>query len=238
MRSVSHGKRFSKISLVLGGLLSFVTVASRASSGLSSRQIISSENVALVASGTRKSMRRTRGQVENSITRTSGIVAVAAAAGTITSCPAFCAWGTTTGLSSWSPSHHCLRRTNSIFRTRSPTKNISIIIDGIIDSRILACSNQLSICSSSRSRASVAKMGAFSSNNPGEGRGRDEGGLGRPRKRRPLALLSQALNDAILEMCVENKGRPLAMAMTDLVERTIEALASGEQERSHHAHVL
>ncbi|CAM9504449.1 unnamed protein product [Scytosiphon promiscuus] len=35
------------------------------------------------------------------------------------------------------------------------------------------------------------------------------------------------MNDAILEMCVENKGRPLARPMTDFVEYCIEALAAG-----------
>eukprot|EP00903_Cladosiphon_okamuranus_P013903 g12931.t1 len=56
--------------------------------------------------------------------------------------------------------------------------------------------------------------------------GRRAGGGPRPKKR-PLGLLSTGVNDAILEMCVENKGRPLARALTDFVEYTIEALASG-----------
>ena len=51
---------------------------------------------------------------------------------------------------------------------------------------------------------------------------------GRPRTTRPLAFLAEAVNAAILEMCVENQGRPLAMAMTDLVERAVEAFVSGE----------
>lgn len=55
---------------------------------------------------------------------------------------------------------------------------------------------------------------------------------GRPRKTRPLAFLAEAVNAAILEMCVENQGRPLAMAMTDLVERAVEAFVSGEGRRS------
>lgn len=56
------------------------------------------------------------------------------------------------------------------------------------------------------------------------------GGGGGPRpKKRALGLLSTGVNDAILEMCVENKGRPLARALTDFVEYTIEALASGER---------
>lgn len=54
---------------------------------------------------------------------------------------------------------------------------------------------------------------------------------GRPRKIRPLTFLAQAVNAAILEMCVENQGRPLAMAMTDLVERAVEAFVSGEETR-------
>lgn len=60
-----------------------------------------------------------------------------------------------------------------------------------------------------------------------EGEGRRTGGGPRPKKR-PLGLLGTGVNDAILEMCVENKGRPLARALTDFVEYTIEALASGE----------
>lgn len=60
-----------------------------------------------------------------------------------------------------------------------------------------------------------------------EGESRRAGGGPRPKKR-PLGLLSTGVNDAILEMCVENKGRPLARALTDFVEYTIEALASGE----------
>eukprot|EP00904_Undaria_pinnatifida_P000887 jgi/Undpi1/1079/HiC_scaffold_10.g04542.m1 len=58
----------------------------------------------------------------------------------------------------------------------------------------------------------------------GEGAGRWSG---TPRARRPLAFLAEAVNAAILEMCVENQGRPLAMAMTDLVERAVEAFVSG-----------
>lgn len=49
-------------------------------------------------------------------------------------------------------------------------------------------------------------------------------------KKRPLVFLCQAMNDAILEMCVENKGRPLAKSMTDFVEYSMEGLASGEQD--------
>lgn len=60
-----------------------------------------------------------------------------------------------------------------------------------------------------------------------EGEGRRTGGGPRPKKR-SLGLLSTGVNDAILEMCVENKGRPLARALTDFVEYTIEALAAGE----------
>eukprot|EP00752_Nemacystus_decipiens_P014145 g12578.t2 len=59
-----------------------------------------------------------------------------------------------------------------------------------------------------------------------EGEGRRTGGGPRPKKR-PLGLLCTGVNDAILEMCVENKGRPLARALTDFVEYAIEALASG-----------
>lgn len=62
-----------------------------------------------------------------------------------------------------------------------------------------------------------------------EGAGRWSGS---PRKTRPLAFLAEAVNAAILEMCVENQGRPLAMAMTDLVERAVEAFVSGEGRRS------
>lgn len=52
---------------------------------------------------------------------------------------------------------------------------------------------------------------------------------GGPRpKKRPLVFLCVAVNDAILEMCVVNKGRPLAKSMTDFVEYSIEAMASGE----------
>lgn len=55
------------------------------------------------------------------------------------------------------------------------------------------------------------------------------GGRHGPRpKKRPLVYLGEAVNDAILEMCVVNKGRPLARSMTDFVEYSIEALASGE----------
>lgn len=59
----------------------------------------------------------------------------------------------------------------------------------------------------------------------GGGRG---GWSGKPKKRRPLVFLAKAVNEAVLEMCVENQGRPLAMAITDLVERAIEAFASGK----------
>lgn len=63
-----------------------------------------------------------------------------------------------------------------------------------------------------------------------EGEGTRAAGHGGPRpKKRALGLLSTGVNDAILEMCVENKGRPLARALTDFVEYTIEALASGER---------
>lgn len=56
-----------------------------------------------------------------------------------------------------------------------------------------------------------------------------EGGWsGTPRNKRPLVFLAEAVNAAVLEMCVENKGRPLAMGMTDLVEHAIEAFASGK----------
>lgn len=55
-----------------------------------------------------------------------------------------------------------------------------------------------------------------------------EGKRRRKRVRRSLLNLSQAINNALLEMCVENKGRPLAMAMTDFVERTVETFMSGE----------
>ena len=57
----------------------------------------------------------------------------------------------------------------------------------------------------------------------------EELGGPRPKKKRALGLLSTGINDAILELCVENKGRPLARAMTDFVEYAIEALASGEK---------
>lgn len=63
----------------------------------------------------------------------------------------------------------------------------------------------------------------------GVGAGREELGGPRPKQKRALALLATGINDAILEMCVENKGRPLARSMTDFVEYTIEVLASGEQ---------
>lgn len=54
-------------------------------------------------------------------------------------------------------------------------------------------------------------------------------GYGGPRPdKRPLGALCTAMNDAILEMCVENRGRPLARSMTDFVEYCIEALAAGE----------
>lgn len=63
------------------------------------------------------------------------------------------------------------------------------------------------------------------------GDGNYRGGPAGPRpKKRPLVFLCQAMNDAILEMCVENKGRPLAKSMTDFVEFSMEGLASGEQE--------
>lgn len=62
--------------------------------------------------------------------------------------------------------------------------------------------------------------------NPGEEGGGTEAGR-RRRARRPLLFLSQAVNAAVLEMCVENEGRPLAMAMTDMVERAVEAFVSG-----------
>lgn len=65
---------------------------------------------------------------------------------------------------------------------------------------------------------------------------RRTGGGPRPKKR-PLGLLSTGVNDAILEMCVENKGRPLARALTDFVEYTIEALASGERLVRRHQSV-
>lgn len=61
----------------------------------------------------------------------------------------------------------------------------------------------------------------------GEGE-RSHGGGPRPKKR-ALEFLSTGVNNAILEMCVENKGRPLARALTDFVEYTIEALASGKR---------
>lgn len=61
------------------------------------------------------------------------------------------------------------------------------------------------------------------------GAGGEELGGPRPKQKRALVRLSTGINDAILEMCVENKGRPLARSMTDFVEYTIEALASGEQ---------
>ena len=72
-------------------------------------------------------------------------------------------------------------------------------------------------------RTSVLTMGEQIGE--GEGAGRWSG---TPRARRPLAFLAEAVNAAILEMCVENQGRPLAMAMTDLVERAVEAFVSGE----------
>ncbi|CAM9419101.1 unnamed protein product [Ectocarpus sp. 6 AP-2014] len=68
----------------------------------------------------------------------------------------------------------------------------------------------------------LLRMGARS------GDGSYRGGPAGPRpKKRPLAFLCQAMNDAILEMCVENKGRPLAKSMTDFVEFSMEGLASG-----------
>lgn len=74
------------------------------------------------------------------------------------------------------------------------------------------------VCSSSINR----RLGARLSMEAGGG------WSGRPRTRRPLALIAERVNAAVVEMCVENKGRPLAMAITDLVERAIEAFASGE----------
>lgn len=47
------------------------------------------------------------------------------------------------------------------------------------------------------------------------------------RVRRPLLTLCEGINSALLEMCVVNKGRPLAAAITDFVEKTIEAFISG-----------
>lgn len=62
------------------------------------------------------------------------------------------------------------------------------------------------------------------------GDGGKGGWSGRPKTRRPLVFLAEAVNAAVLEMCVENQGRPLAMAITDVVERTIEAFVAGENE--------
>lgn len=70
-------------------------------------------------------------------------------------------------------------------------------------------------------------MGATAAGGEGDGKGRVPRGGPRPKKR-PLVFLCGAVNDAILEMCVVNKGRPLARSMTDFVEYSIEALASGE----------
>lgn len=49
-----------------------------------------------------------------------------------------------------------------------------------------------------------------------------------PGARRSLVYLAEAVNDAVLEMCAQNQGRPLAAAMTDLVERGVEVFVSGE----------
>lgn len=49
-----------------------------------------------------------------------------------------------------------------------------------------------------------------------------------PGTRKSLVHLAEAVNKAVLEMCVQNQGRPLAAAMTDLVERGVEAFASGK----------
>ena len=62
----------------------------------------------------------------------------------------------------------------------------------------------------------------------GTGGGEAGGWSLRPRKRRPLSFLAKAVNTAVLETCVQNQGRPLAVAITDFVERTIEAFVSGE----------
>lgn len=70
-------------------------------------------------------------------------------------------------------------------------------------------------------RQTMVEMDAY-------GDGGKEGWSGRPKTRRPLVFLAEALNAAVLEMCVENQGRPLAMAITDVVERTIETFVAGE----------
>lgn len=68
----------------------------------------------------------------------------------------------------------------------------------------------------------------------GEGDSRSEGGVGggkwpgSPRKKRPLQFLAEAVNAAVLEMCVQSQGRPLAIPITDLVERIVEAFVCGE----------
>lgn len=86
-----------------------------------------------------------------------------------------------------------------------------------------ACGRSERVHSSSSARS---RMEATAAGGEGEGRRRGRGGP-RPKKR-PLGFLCGAVNDAILEMCVVNKGRPLARSMTDFVEYSIEALASGE----------
>lgn len=48
-------------------------------------------------------------------------------------------------------------------------------------------------------------------------------------RRRSLVYLAEAVNRAVVEMCVQNEGRPLAAAMTDLVECGVEAFVSGGQ---------
>lgn len=74
----------------------------------------------------------------------------------------------------------------------------------------------------SLSRWNVKKVIYVTRKDSDEGEGR----RGR-RVRRPLLTLCEGINSALLEMCVMNKGRPLAAAITDFVERTIEAFMSG-----------
>lgn len=88
----------------------------------------------------------------------------------------------------------------------------------------------------SRSRACPRsrKPGQFRMSVYGEGGSRSEGSVGggkwpgSPRKKRPLRFLAEAVNAAVLEMCVQSQGRPLAIPITDLVERTVEAFVCGE----------
>lgn len=51
---------------------------------------------------------------------------------------------------------------------------------------------------------------------------------GSSRKKRSLRFLAEAVNAAVLEMCVQSQGRPLAIPITDLVERIVEAFVCGE----------